>query len=86
MANHTGSPDTGWYVGLAIGFLVVVVVVILVAAILTFASRASDHAAAAARAGDGHAPASWRGELSGLRRVLADLHAGLAAAGRSLHG
>lgn len=36
----TESPDyTGWYVGLAIGFVVVVVVVILVAAILALAAR-----------------------------------------------
>lgn len=40
----TGPGLGGWYVGLAIGFLVVVVVVVIVASILALATRISQQA------------------------------------------
>lgn len=44
------SANTGFYIGLSLGFAAVVVAVALVAAILTFASRIADQAEAAAAA------------------------------------
>ena len=45
IATHTaGDPYFGWYIGLAIGFVVVVVVVAVVALLLTFATRIGDGA------------------------------------------
>jgi hypothetical protein len=41
------SVNTGFYVGLTLGFVAVVAVVVLVATILTFASRIADQAEAA---------------------------------------
>lgn len=45
VAQVEGAPSlTGWYVGIAIAFLVIVVVVAIVSAILTLAARISQQA------------------------------------------
>ena len=48
MVITIASANTGFYVGLSIGFGVVVIVVVLVAMILVIASRIADQTAAAA--------------------------------------
>ncbi len=88
LASHTaGSPHMGWYLGLAIGFVIVVVVVIVVAVILTYASRIADQAQEAIEAADAaHESTLGLWDMQRTTRSLTVVLESARAAGRELEG